>query len=223
MRNRVIAFVVGIVVVVIAVVGYNVYRQQSRSASQTATNTQPSVQSKQAAKSAPKKAGKILIVYFSRKDGVSDGPLKIGHTKVVADFIQKRTGADEYEIKAAKPYPKSFQATADRAQKEQEDNARPKIKNALPDVKKYDTVFIGAPVWWGEYPMIVRTFMDSVDLNGKHVVPFTTHKGSGMGNAQEQVKQQYPRAKVLEGIGIEGTQAEKSKGKVNQWLSKIGY
>lgn len=221
MRKRIVVFVIAIVAVVAVLVGYNVFqRTQSKD---SARISQVSRTNQGKSKQRPKKNGKVLIVYFSRKKGVSDGPLKIGHTKVVADFIQQRTGADEYEIKAANPYPKSFKATADRAQQEQTDDARPKIKNKLPNVKKYDTVFLGAPVWWSEYPMIVRTFMDGVDLNGKNVVPFTTHKGSGMGSAQNQVEKQYPDANVLEGIGIEGEQAENSQKEVDQWLSKIGY
>ena len=222
MKNRVIVFIVAIAAVVVAVVGYSVYRQQSRSAAEPAT-IQSAASGTRSAQPSAKKKGKILIVYFSRKDGVSDGPLTIGHTKVVADFIQKRTGADEYEIKEANPYPKSFQATADRAQKEQEDNARPKIKGALPDVKQYDTIFIGAPVWWSEYPMIVRTFMDAVDLNGKTVIPFTTHKGSGMGSTQEQVERQYPKARVLKGLAVEGERAEDSEATVDKWLGQLGY
>jgi len=222
MRKRIIAFISAIVVILVAVVGYNLY-SGSRSSSESASSTAKTSKTATTKSTSSKKNGKILVVYFSRKDGVSGGPLKVGHTKVVADYIQKHTGADEYEIKSATAYPKGYQATADKAQKEQEDNARPKIKGTLPDVSKYDTVFIGAPVWWGEYPMIVRTFMDKVDLSNKTVIPFTTHMGSGLGNTQEQLEEQYPNAKVRDGLGVEGTQASKSQGDVDQWLNKLGY
>ncbi|KRN98868.1 flavodoxin [Companilactobacillus kimchiensis] len=222
MRKRIIAFISAIVVILVAIVGYNVYNRQASSESTTA-NKQVTKQVTKKSTTTNKKNGKTLIVYFSRTDGVSGGHLKVGHTKVVADFIQKHTGADEYEIQAAKPYPKSYQATADQAQKEQQDNARPKIKGTLPDVSKYDTVFIGAPVWWGEYPMIVRTFMDATNLDGKTVIPFTTHMGSGLGNTQEQLKEQYPKSKVRDGLGVEGTDANNSQKTVDNWLNKLGY
>ncbi|WP_260163286.1 flavodoxin [Leuconostoc mesenteroides] len=61
-----------------------------------------------------------------------------------------------------------------------------KLKNPLPDVSGYNTVFVGAPVWWGDYPMVVYTFLDAVDLNGKNVVPFATSEGSGLVNIQMQ-------------------------------------
>lgn len=107
------------------------------------------------------------------------------------------------------------------AQREQQENARPAIKNPIPDVSKYQTVFIGAPVWWGKYPMVVRTFMDKVNLNGKTVIPFDTNEGSGMANFQEQLQQQWPQANVPEGFAIEGSQAASARGQVESWLQGL--
>ncbi|AUI72233.1 hypothetical protein COSHB9_17800 [Companilactobacillus alimentarius] len=223
MRKRIIAFISAIVVILVAVVGYNLYNNRQTRSNSSTVGRQSSQQVTRSKTTKSNGNGKTLVVYFSRKEGVSGGPLKVGNTKVIADYIQQHTGADEYEIKAAKSYPKGYQATADQAQKEQENNARPKIKGSLPDVSKYDTVFVGAPVWWGEYPMIVRTFLDATDLNGKTVIPFTTHMGSGLGNTQEQLEKQYPKAKVRKGLGVEGTEAKNSKGTVDKWLNKLGY
>ncbi|WP_298706276.1 flavodoxin [uncultured Veillonella sp.] len=168
---------------------------------------------------------KALVVYFSSTKGLYGGDKPaIGYTHSVANYIIEATGADEYEIVPAKEYPDNHQQTVDIAKAEQANNERPAIKNPFPDVSKYDVVFVGSPIWWYEYPMVVRTFLDQVDLNGKVVIPFTTHEGSGMGNTKEQLEKQYPNATVLDGIAIRGREAtsEDSKIKVINWLKQIG-
>lgn len=171
---------------------------------------------------------KVLVVYFSRTKGVYGGPLKNGNTDRVANFIKQRTNADTYEIVPAKSYPSNYDQTTKVAQREQRRNARPAIKGQLPNVKKYDTIFIGAPIWWGEYPMVVRTFLDKENgLNGKTLIPFTTSEGSGLGNASSQLKKQFPNAKVRKGFNVRGTTVKnnpnKVKTQVNNWLKGLGY
>ncbi len=94
-------------------------------------------------------------------------------------------------------------------------------------MKKYSTVFIGAPIWWGEYPMIVRTFIDNVNLNGKTVIQFTTAEGSGLGNTAETLRKAYPKAKVREGFTTEGNNVKNDpssvRSDVNKWLNGLGY
>lgn len=171
---------------------------------------------------------KVLVVYFSRTKGVYGGPLKNGNTDRVANFIKQRTNADTYEIVPAKSYPSNYDQTTKVAQREQRRNARPAIKGQLLNVKKYDTIFIGAPIWWGEYPMVVRTFLDKENgLNGKTLIPFTTSEGSGLGNASSQLKKQFPNAKVRKGFNVRGTTVKnnpnKVKTQVNNWLKGLGY
>ena len=171
---------------------------------------------------------KVLVVYFSRTKGVYGGPLKNGNTDRVANFIKQRTNADTYEIVPAKSYPSNYDQTTKVAQREQRRNARPAIKGQLPNVKKYDTIFIGALIWWGEYPMVVRTFLDKENgLNGKTLIPFTTTEGSGLGNTSSQLKKQFPNAKVRKGFNVRGTTVKnnpnKVKTQVNNWLKGLGY
>jgi flavodoxin len=171
---------------------------------------------------------KTLVVYFSRTKGVYGGSLKKGNTAQVADFIKQKTGADSYEIVPKKAYPNSYNKTTKVAQREQNRNARPAIKGQLPNVKKYDTVFIGAPIWWGEYPMVVRTFLDKESgLNGKTLIPFTTSEGSGLGNTSSQLKKQFPNAKVRKGFTAQGTTVKNNPAsvqrQVNKWLDGLGY
>lgn len=182
----------------------------------------------QPANAATNKDGKnkVLIVYFSRTKGVYNGPLKVGNTKRIADDIQKRTGGTEYEIVPKKPYPNSYNKTTQVARREQQNNARPAIKNKLPNVKKYSTVFIGSPIWWSQYPMIIRTFMDkepALNSSSKTIIPFTTAEGSGLGNTASTIKKAFPKAKTQKGFTVRGSQAASAQGKVNRWLKSLGY
>lgn len=171
---------------------------------------------------------KTLVVYFSRTKGVYGGDLKKGNSAQVADFIKQKTNADTYEIVPKKAYPSSYNKTTKIAQREQNRNARPAIKGQLPNVKKYDTIFIGAPIWWGEYPMVVRTFLDKESgLNGKTLVPFTTAEGSGLGNTSSQLKKQFPKAKVRKGFTARGDTVKNNpnevRSRVDNWLDGLGY
>ena len=102
--------------------------------------------------------------------------------------------------------------------------ARPEIVGKVENFEQYDTIFIGYPVWWGDKPMPVYTFIESYDFNGKTIVPFATHEGSGFCGTQGMEK---TGAKVLKGLGIYGHVAQKNKAQadneVTQWLKGIGY
>ncbi|GHV97182.1 hypothetical protein lacNasYZ03_18630 [Lactobacillus nasalidis] len=226
MRKRISIFIAVIVVLLAAVIGVNAYNRRSSQSSSTASSS--STSSKKSNTAAVKgKNGKVLVVYFSRTKGVYGGSLKVGNTARVAQFIQQYTKGDSYEIVPKKDYPSGYEATTRVAQREQDENARPAIKNALPNVKKYQTVFIGAPIWWGEYPMIVRTFIDNENLNGKTVIPFTTAEGSGLGNTAETLRKAYPKATVRRGFTAEGNTVRDNPSavqkRVNNWLKKLGY
>lgn len=231
MNKRIIAFVVGVIVVIGAIVGFNIYNTSKNTTSSndgSSTTSSKNVKVKKNGKTTTTGSNdKVLIVYFSRKKAVYGGDLKRGNTARVADFIQEKTKGDTYEIIPKKAYPNDYDETTKVAQKEQDDNARPAIKNALPNVSKYKTVFIGGPIWWGEYPMIIRTFLDNEDLNGKTVIPFTTAEGSGLGNTAEVLKKTYPKATVKKGFTTEGNNVKNNpssvKKDVDSWLDGLGY
>lgn len=171
------------------------------------------------------KGKRTLIVYFSRTQGIYGRNLRIGNTKRIADDIQKKTGGTEFEIRPQKDYPSDYDQTARLADQERREGARPAIKGPMPDVSKYDTIFIGSPVWYNTYPMVVRTFMDRVNLNSssKTVIPFTTNEGSGLGETPYVLKSQYPNAKTRQGFTVRGTQAAHARNQVNRWLDRLGY
>lgn len=228
MRNRIVVFTSLLAIVIVSVIFMDIKKSSSQNeGTPNSMNTTPQQQT-QKSKSGGKGA---LVVYFSRREAASsvykDQPLEIGNTKKMALFIREKTQGEEFELLPVKDYPNNFKKTSDVAQEEQNNNERPKFKGSLPDVSQYDTIFIGAPVWWGDYPMIVHTFLDSVNLDGKNVVPFSTHEGSGLANYPEVLKRKYPKANVLKGLAIRGSDVAYSrvnvKEEVDEWLDGLGY
>ena len=100
--------------------------------------------------------------------------LDVGNTEVLAGMISSAVAVDVYRIQAAEPYPNSYQETVERNKREQDTEARPAIAGALPTVELFDTVLFGSPIWNVRPPMIMRTFIDRVDLRGKPIYLFVT-------------------------------------------------
>ncbi|MBR1671781.1 MAG: flavodoxin [Fretibacterium sp.] len=178
---------------------------------------------------AAKAAGspRALVAVFSRADeNYNVGFIEEGNTRVVAGMIAERTGADLFEIRAASPYPRNYKECTEAAQKELSANARPALAEDK-DISGYDTIFLGYPIWWGELPMAVYTFLEAHDFKGKTVVPFATHEGSGMGRTEGSLRRALPGAKILKGLAIRGATAQNSRDQarksVTSWLSGLGF
>lgn len=156
------------------------------------------------------KQKKVLVVYFSAT----------GTTKSAAKKVKKATGGTLYQIKAAKPYTSAdlnYDNDDCRANTEQQDGSvRPKIKGKVKNIKKYDVVFIGYPIWWGKEPMIIRTFLESYDLKGKKIVPFCTSGGSGISGSMKGIRSSAKGAKVATGKDLTDSSAKS----VKNWVKK---
>ena len=174
---------------------------------------------------------KVLVVYFSRTgEQYNVGVIDKGNTAIVAEMIAEKTGADMFEILPEKDYyPYTYMELTDVAKKEQNENARPAYAGEAPDLSQYDTVFIGAPVWWGDWPMICYTFFETnADaLAGKTLIPFSTHEGSGLSGFDKKLAKALPDSTVGEGLAIKGSDAQNKQDavrkKVNDWLSELGF
>ena len=167
---------------------------------------------------------KVLIVFFSHAgENYAVGNIKVGNTKLVADEIQKVTGGDEFEIVAERNYDMPYASLTKLAKEEQERNEKPAFKGEVKDIDQYSTVFIGGPVWWGTYPQVMFSFFDKYDLNGKTIIPFTTHEGSGLGSVVEDLKKLYPNATFKEAFSIYGHETRNDLSKVSKWMKSLGY
>ena len=170
------------------------------------------------------KNAKVLIVFFSHAgENYAVGNIKVGNTKLVADEIQKVTGGDEFEIVAERNYDMPYGSLTKLAKEEQERNEKPAFKGEVKDIDQYSTVFIGGPVWWGTYPQVMFSFFDKYDLNGKTIIPFTTHEGSGLGSVVEDLKKLYPNATFKEAFSIYGHETRNDLSKVSKWMKSLGY
>ena len=166
----------------------------------------------------PGSGSKSIVVYFSRTgEQYGVGVIEKGNTAIVADMIVEQTGADSFEIlPKADNYPMTYKELTDVAKEEQNQNARPEIKDTIQDFDQYDTVYLGYPIWWGDLPMICYTF-------GKTIIPFCTHAGSGNAGTQSKIQSAVPKATVKEVLAITGTDTQNNQGSVNatvtDWLS----
>ena len=155
-----------------------------------------------------KESKKILVAFFSRTgENYAVGHIEKGNTHIVAEMIAEATGGTLFQIEPAVPYPDGYDECVDIAKRELESNARPAVKGDIA-VEDYDVVFIGYPNWWGNMPMAVYTFIEKHDWNGKSVVPFCTHEGSGLSDTERKLKDACKGATVSEGLAIKGTTAQ---------------
>ena len=176
-----------------------------------------------------KKMSKSIIIYFSHTgENYSVGNITVGNTAKVAQEIAAQTGAPTWEIKETDEYSKtSYNDCVSRAKKEKQQNARPAFVGEAPDLSQYDTIFLGYPNWWADAPMVVYTFLDKAKIDGKTILPFCTHEGSGLGSTARSLAKAYPKAKVeLKGLALYGHVAQKEpdavKSAVAKWLNDLG-
>ena len=167
--------------------------------------------------------GKAIVVFFSHAgDNYSVGNIKVGNTKIVADYITELTGAEQFEIVTHKYDGMAYNPLIKLAKEETAAGELPEYEGDV-DLSNYDTVFIGGPVWWGTYPQVMFTFFKkhADDLKGKTVIPFTTHEGSGLANCVEDVEEAFPGASVTKGFSIYGHEVRTGKAKVEKWLNSL--
>ena len=170
------------------------------------------------------KNSKSLVVFFSHAgDNYAVGNIKVGNTKIVADYITELSGAEQFEIVTHKYDGMAYKPLCDLAKEEQRNGELPEYEGDV-DLSCYDIVFIGGPVWWGTYPQVMFTFFKkhANDLKGKTVIPFTTHEGSGLASCVDDVKKAFPGANVQKGFSIYGHEVRTERTKVEKWLKSLG-
>lgn len=156
---------------------------------------------------------RILVAYFSATNT----------TEGVAEHIANGLNAKLYEIVPQDPYTDAdlnYNDNNSRSTIEMNDpSSRPAISGSVEDMEQYDIVFIGYPIWWGEAPRIVSTFMESYDFEGKTIVPFCTSGGSGVGSSASNLEQLTSGATWLDGQRLNGSDSQDT---VMEWVNSLG-
>lgn len=185
----------------------------SSSASQPLTPAEPDTMPDSSQEPSKGNANSTLVAYFSAT----------GNTEEIAQHLQTILGASLYEIIPAKPYSDDdldYNASDCRANQEQNDpSVRPAIDGSVENMDGYDVILLGYPIWWGEAPRIISTFLESYDFTGKTIVPFCTSGSSGIGGSAEHLTVLAADATWLEGARFNpgATQDE-----VAAWVEGLG-
>ena len=167
-------------------------------------------------------SAKSLVVYFSRADeNYGVGNITEGNTAILAKIIAQKTGSDIFEIVPEKAYPKDYRECTNVAKDEQRKNARPAYKGDI-DTSAYDTIYIGYPIWWGDLPMVCYTFLEKHNLDGKTIIPFCTHEGSGLSGTDSNIKKLYKNVTMKKALAMTGRTAQNNRKEaekqVDEWL-----
>ena len=158
-------------------------------------------------------SSRALVVYFSAT----------GNTKALAETIAEAADADLAEIIPEEPYTSddlNYNNNSCRANQELNSDARPAIQPLTADVAQYDVILLGYPIWWGQCPPVVRTFLEENDLSGKTIMPFCTSGSSGIGGSLEKIRQFCPESTVTE--GFRGTTST-TNSQIATWLEENDF
>jgi flavodoxin len=151
-----------------------------------------------------------IVVYYSAS----------GATETVAKLIQEKTGADIVEITPTVPYGGDFDAINEAFRKEMEQGVSREIEPLDVDFTKYDTVYVGTPVWYGRCAGPVETFLKTYSLKEKMVYPFCTF-GSGGNTAAEMMKRLQPEAHIDDWYGVRNARLYKAGEELDRFLARI--
>lgn len=155
---------------------------------------------------------KVLVAYFSWS----------GNTESMASFIQEQTNADLFVIQPVNPYPEDYNDATDVALIERDENRRPEIRDLPATVDEYDAIFIGYPIWWHTAPMIIGTFLESYDLSGIDIYPFTQSASMDreqFNNSMEFIRSSAGNAVVHDGLFASSSNTEA----ITAYLNENGF
>ena len=176
---------------------------------------------------------KVLVAYFSvlETDGVDtvagasrvvvDGEV-LGNNQYIAQLIQQEVGGDLFRIETVQEYPGTHEALLEFAYNELSDNARLKLATQIENLDSYDVIFLGYPNWNADLPMTLYTFLEQYDFNGKTIIPFTTHGGSGVSRTVQTIEELQPGATVVEeGLSISRNSVPEAQNDVASWVAGL--
>ena len=155
--------------------------------------------------------GKIAVIYFSAT----------GTTEKVAKIIAKEINATLIEIVPKEEYTKDDLNWNDNKSRTSiecaDESSRPEIANEI-NIKDYDVIYLGHPIWWGDVPHIILTFLDTYNLDGKTVIPFCTSGGSNINKSMSTYRNYNSNIKWIDGGTLNG-----SKDEIVSWVTGLNY
>lgn len=179
---------------------------------------------------------KTLVVYFSVPETnnpnnmtrdednstvVINGEV-LGNTQYVAELIKERTSADIFRLEPTNAYPTNHSELLKRAQEEMSNNVKPEINGKIENFDQYDVIYVGYPIWNADIPSIIETFLSEYKFDGKTVVPFCTHGGSGLAGTPSTIAKLIPNANVIQnGFSISRSSMNNAISAVESWLKEI--
>lgn len=177
------------------------------------SNNQPSSDEQRTQSDDESDVRSVLVVYFSATNT----------TEGVAKSLAEGLGADIYEIVPDEPYTSAdlnYSDNKSRATAEMNDpGARPAISGSVDNMSQYDVIFLGYPIWWGEAPRIMSTFIESYDFSGKTIVPFCTSGSSGFGDSDSSLKSAASNATWISGMRFSGSVSD---SELIEWANGLG-
>ena len=158
----------------------------------------------------PADGSNILIAYFTRTN----------NTGTVAERIAELTGGTLYRIETVEPYPEDYTECTEVAREQLENGTRPQLSGTVENMEQYNIVFVGCPVWWGDAPMPIWSFLESesYDFSGKTVIPFCTYATTGWETTLDRIVALTPDSERLDGFHVSG----RNTNGVEDWLREIG-
>ncbi len=164
-----------------------------------------------------------LVAYFSRAGqnyvGGSIVDLPVGNSRVAAEAIAEKVGADLFEIETVDAYPADYTECTEVAAAEKRAGVRPELAADV-DTDLYDVIYLCYPNWWGTCPMAVLALLEGHDLSGKIVRPLCTNEGSGMGSSERDIRAAAPGATVGEGLAVAGGAVVRSRDVIQRWAEE---
>ncbi len=158
----------------------------------------------------PAASQRVLVAYFTRT----------GNTEVIAHQIRRAKQASFFRMEPATPYPEEYEPTVAQARRETGSDYLPPLAQLVADIGRYQTIYLGFPIWGMTVPPVVRSFLRAHDFSGKTVVPFITHGGYGTGNSTEILQSFVPGAELAPAFTMEADQERRTLEQVTGWISQ---
>ncbi len=239
MNKKIITGIIAVIVIAIVGVGGYFLLSNKRATDAPTETKQPDEEVKVGNEdSKPNKDGKkSLVVYFSVPE--TDDPNKkmtteeensaividgkvLGNAQYAAMLIREFTGGDLYRIEPKTPYTTNHRDLVTLAKEEQNKDVRPEIKNKISKFDEYDIIYVGYPIWWSDMPQILYTFFELYDFNGKTVIPFSTHGGSGLAGTVSTIKNKLSGSYVeSNAFTMSRNDMESAPEEIKSWLKEI--